>query len=780
MKKKSNKKWTLVLMLLLVITVGYAALTSNLKINGTSGVKSATWDVYWDNVQINPGGVSTTTGNQARITDQTKTQVEYSVVLNEPGDFYEFTVDAVNNGTIDAMIAANGIVNGVYSDANYQNKITLPKTLSYTVTYVDGTEIEDKNLLAKRNGNIPTTETYKVRIEYKNDDEIDEDDLDENDQTYYFKFSVNYVQADNTAARHLGNCLKAMPQTNGNTQPAFDNNVGITKEQVEKIYTLDTLELSSELQSNIVKQWDVSEKQDGSIMAYALDTDSNSKYEIYIGQNGGVRANYDSTKLFNYYSDLIYVDLSNLKTDDVRIMAFMFQKCEQLQTIVGLENFNTSKVTDMSAIFNECSSLTSIDVSHFDTKNVTDMSWMFSGCSSLTSIDVSHFDTKNVTDMYSLFSTCKQLRTLVGLENFNTSKVTDMSGMFSECLLLTSIDVSHFDTKNVTTMYAMFNTCKKLRTIVGLENLNTSKVTDMTGMFNNCSSLTSIDVSHFDMSKVTNNVMMFQSCTAAKNIIMPNNYTLIEIFTFNHDSAYNQESFTIPKTVKFVGNSHIFYHFGTTNFKKFIVEDGNTTLKTIDDLLYTYDGTRLLSIPNGKTFIDRTYVMPDSVTTLNVMCFNRTEQIDKLVISDNLVIDRYYDDTASGDNDPVKGNSLNTAIYIFTSIKEYEVKSTNTNYSSYGGCIYSKDGSELIAVPVHYEGVLDIKDGTTLIGQEAFWFQRPSSFTSITTINIPASVTKIQSAQITTLNKLASKGVVINIDPSNQSYQVVNNKIVKK
>ena len=81
---------------------------------------------------------------------------------------------------------------------------------------------------------------------------------------------------------------------------------------------------------------------------------------------------------------------------------------------------------------------------------------------------------------------------------------------------------------------------------------------------------------------------------------------------------------------------------------------------------------------------------------------------------------------------------------------------------------------------MHYEGVLDIKDGTTLIGQEAFWFQRPSSFTSITTINIPASVTKIQSAQITTLNKLASKGVVINIDPSNQSYQVVNNKIVKK
>ena len=128
MKKKNSKKWALVLVLLLVVSIGYAALASNLKINGTTGVKSATWDVYWNNVQINPESVSTTTGNQARITDQAKTQVEYSVTLNEPGDFYEFTVDAVNNGTIDAMIASQGIVNGVYSDSTYETPATLPNS----------------------------------------------------------------------------------------------------------------------------------------------------------------------------------------------------------------------------------------------------------------------------------------------------------------------------------------------------------------------------------------------------------------------------------------------------------------------------------------------------------------------------------------------------------------------------------------------------------------------------------------------------------------------------
>ena len=37
----------------------------------------------------------------------------------------------------------------------------------------------------------------------------------------------------------------------------------------------------------------------------------------------------------------------------------------------------------MSFMFNNCSSLTKIDLSNFNTQNVTDMRWMFSDCSSL-------------------------------------------------------------------------------------------------------------------------------------------------------------------------------------------------------------------------------------------------------------------------------------------------------------------------------------------------------------------------------------------------------------
>lgn len=195
--KNNNKKIILLLVLVLGISIGYAALASNLKINGISKVKSATWKVYWDNVQISDGSVTTSDENKAQITDTEKTQVEYSVVLNEPGDYYEFTVDAVNAGTIDAMIAKDGIVNGVYSDSTYETSAELPKAVKYTVTYADGKEIEENHLLRKA-GDNPTKETYKVRVEYSED--IDESDLDSaNDKTYYFKFSVEYVQADSSA-----------------------------------------------------------------------------------------------------------------------------------------------------------------------------------------------------------------------------------------------------------------------------------------------------------------------------------------------------------------------------------------------------------------------------------------------------------------------------------------------------------------------------------------------------------------------------------------------------
>ena len=139
-----------------------------------------------------------------------------------------------------------------------------------------------------------------------------------------------------------------------------------------------------------------------------------------------------------------------------------FANLTKLKTITGLEYLNTEKVTNMSYMFFNCSSLTSLDVTHFNTAKVTNMNRLFAYCSSLTSLDVTHF---------------------------NTAKVTNMNSMFECCSSLTSLDVTYFNTANVTGMNYMFYSCSALTTIYASDNFVTDKVEYSYNMFYDCTSL---------------------------------------------------------------------------------------------------------------------------------------------------------------------------------------------------------------------------------------------------------------------------------------------------
>ena len=193
-----------------------------------------------------------------------------------------------------------------------------------------------------------------------------------------------------------------------------------------------------------------------------------------------------------------------------------FEGLTELETITGLEYLNTENVTNMGRMFYDCSSLTSLDVTHFNTAKVTDMRYMFSSCSSLTSLDVTNFNTANVANMSYMFSGCSSLTSL-DVTHFNTANVTNMSGMFYSCSSLTSLDVTHFNTANVTTMNSMFYNCSKL-TSLDVSKFNTVNVTNMSGMFNSCSSLTSLYLTNFNTEKVTNMSSMFLACQALTTI----------------------------------------------------------------------------------------------------------------------------------------------------------------------------------------------------------------------------------------------------------------------
>lgn len=197
-----------------------------------------------------------------------------------------------------------------------------------------------------------------------------------------------------------------------------------------------------------------------------------------------------------------------------------FANCSSLTAIEGLAYLNTEAVTDMCYMFDDCSSLTRLDLSTFNTSNVTDMHSMFDGCSSLTSLGLSTFNTSNVTDMSRMFYGCRALTSL-NVSGFNTGKVTKMKNMFYSCELLTSLDVSCFNTGNVTSMEGMFDNCKKLQTL-DLKNFDTGNVGVMDFMFNCCESLTSLDVSGFNTGKVWSMNSMFNKCLELPTVDVSN------------------------------------------------------------------------------------------------------------------------------------------------------------------------------------------------------------------------------------------------------------------
>ena len=181
-KNKRKLNYMILIIMILVISIGYAILSSNLNIVGSSQISAPTWDIHWENVVVKTGSVSA----QTPTIDTNKTTVNYTVTFTIPGEYYEFTVYAVNAGTIDGMVSV------VSNKLNNVEITTLPNYLEYKVSYEDGIDIAPNHLLE-----AGTSEKYKVHVGYKKD--ISVSDIPATPQTLNLSFSVTYVQADANA-----------------------------------------------------------------------------------------------------------------------------------------------------------------------------------------------------------------------------------------------------------------------------------------------------------------------------------------------------------------------------------------------------------------------------------------------------------------------------------------------------------------------------------------------------------------------------------------------------
>ena len=162
MKDMSKEhKILLFIVLLLAIGVGYALLTVNLRINGTASITDGRWNIHFENYQQTVNStISPTSGNAPVITGDTTTEISYTVDFQEPGDVYEFTIDIVNGGTMDATVIS------LDKTVKIQNVVqtTIPTYLDYSVTYSNGNPYTIPHALV-----VDGTDSILVRVEFKRD-----------------------------------------------------------------------------------------------------------------------------------------------------------------------------------------------------------------------------------------------------------------------------------------------------------------------------------------------------------------------------------------------------------------------------------------------------------------------------------------------------------------------------------------------------------------------------------------------------------------------------------
>jgi len=237
-RKKNNEERRKVYMLILLvfvlfigITIGYAALTTSLRIEGDVKIKTPKWDIHFENLCINgkcdcehrtdccvegtcgnfpkicrpeddtcdinyptctepgctppitPPPMPGCTGPGKCIPEVQTLLVKYEAIFDTPGQYKTFTVDVVNDGIFDAVVSETPSPEMAGLTAEHD------VYTNYTVTYANGNPVKAGDKLK-----AGSRATIKVFVEY--DKNTPDAQLPTQDVQMYLTFTMYYKQAN--------------------------------------------------------------------------------------------------------------------------------------------------------------------------------------------------------------------------------------------------------------------------------------------------------------------------------------------------------------------------------------------------------------------------------------------------------------------------------------------------------------------------------------------------------------------------------------------------------
>ena len=169
-----------------------------------------------------------------------------------------------------------------------------------------------------------------------------------------------------------------------------------------------------------VSQWDT-----GNVKQF------NSMFSSYSNNTGAMKftkleiENWDTSSatalnhMFYGCSRLTELDLSKWDVANVISVSHMFADCYNIASI-DFSGWNTSSLVVMDGMFNNCDVIKELDLSMFDTSNVIEFSQVFDACYSLeTIIGLENWNTANGKTFDEMFNSCHKLKE-VNLSSFDT------------------------------------------------------------------------------------------------------------------------------------------------------------------------------------------------------------------------------------------------------------------------------------------------------------------------------------------------------------------------
>ena len=511
MKKKKS-----ILLAILLMAVGFAAVTTNLIINGSTSINAnnADFKVLFTKAVLDD------VENNSLITDDTHIVFDTKELKNV-GD-KSVLVYTINNNS-----------------RNYDADITMSFSPE-TTEYIRVTNVLDSNSLAAGEetdgtltielikgyvGETTLEESVSVEIEATAkertelavvDDEPEEPEENPNKLLITDKSNNPIPNAVVTISKDTDS-VSAVTDNNGyallNTKDVLLDssykNVTIKQTGLEDLYcgniSLDNPDCDS---------FNISRSTDKFSLPYNIMKDSgragseNDYYYYFTGKNTGFEYNH-----VKHLYTLDYIDIPEeaVYTADVSrnqngsVMSWLVPiegDTENYNLYIGSPGGVIAPVDAQYLFYNN--GFKSIDLSHFSMPYTENAKGMFQGTTGLTTLDGPNQRAYNLQNMDYMFQTAGDYYNgdYINVSIFSSPSLTSMERTFN-LIQFKHVDITGLKTSKVTNMMELFRNANKVVEIIGMEYLDTRNITNMDYMFGGMYGLTSFDATHLNTKNVT-------------------------------------------------------------------------------------------------------------------------------------------------------------------------------------------------------------------------------------------------------------------------------------